>query len=141
MSETTIEVQDSPFHVYNITVNVLDQDQESSYYLAHVLPDSARDVSRYHDPCCVPLVVIYVTRKKIAALQVIDVLRKSANASKPPSICRSTWTTGSSVMEEQEVMAQFGKQEICGMKLTGGPMMSLSTILVYSKRFVIRLMG
>ena len=128
VSETTIEVLDSPFHVYNITVNVLNQ--ESLYYLAHVLPDSASDVSRYHDPCCVPLVVIYVTRKKIAALQVIDVLRKSADASKPPSICRSTWTTGSSVMQEQEIMAQVGKQEICGMKLTGGPMMSLSTILV-----------
>ena len=130
MSETTIEVLDSPFHVYNITVNVLDQDQESLYYLAHVLPDSARDISRYHDPCCVPLVVICVTRKKIAALQVIDVLRKSANASKPLSICRSTWTTGSSIMEEQKIMAQVGKQEICGMKLTGGPMMSLPTILV-----------
>ena len=111
VSETTIEVLDSPFHVYNITVNVVDQDQESLYYLTHVLPDSARDLSRYHDPCSVPLAVIYVARKKIAALQVVDVLRKSADAS---SIRRSTWTTGSSVTEEQEIMHKSGSKGSVG---------------------------
>ena len=93
MSETTVGVLNSFFYKYGKTLNFVDQDQDVLYCLAHTLPDRVRDVSEYQEPCYAPVAAIYITPTKITAVQLIDVLHKPGDATKPLcTTCHSTWT-------------------------------------------------